>query len=225
MMPSLFTSFRSLCCLLLLSLSANVMAQENNGTDSERLLWTGVEFNYKLNKKWKLGVEQQFRFEDSFANYEKSVSEISVRRKLKKWWNLKLTYRFNGVPEGRNSGRIALDSKFEWDPKNNPVDFKYRLRIQDETVYYTGQKITFLRQEIELDANLSKRVDPQLSYEHFYRFNGKNETRVHRFHLGLTWKLNKDAELKTFYRIDQEVNTRKLKTQHIFGASLAYDLN
>ena len=213
-----------LTILLLVCFGMTLSAQENNDTDAELLFWTGLSANYKFNKKWRVELEQQLRFENESDYFEKTFSELAVRYKVDDWLNFKLKYRYSWINDERNQGRISFETNLSWDIKDNPIDVNYRFRIQDAKVSYTGEKRTYFRNKLELDANLTKLVDPQIAYEHFYRID-KKETRVHRFTLSLEWKLRKNSSLKTFYRIDREVNTKNNEMQHIIGAMVSYDLN
>jgi len=87
-----------------------------------------------------------------------------------------------------------------------------------KTKEYCSDKLTF-------DYNASKLVDPYSAGEIFYRLDGKYEFRVWRFIGGLTWRINKKLDLKTYYQFEQEFNTKSNDRFHVFGVDLAWTIN
>ncbi len=193
-----------------------------SATDSE--LWVGHTFKLKINKKIRAELEQQTRINDNLGGLKSSFAEFGFRYKLADYLNFKLQYRYTVYDERRNRHRFSLDINLKEKLKKTPLTLKYRLRIQNSTVSYTGQNITFLRNQIGVEYNLSKLVDPFAEYESFYRLNLKNEFRVNRYTLGLEWKVNKKIDLKTLYQVDQEFNVKSPERQNIVGVMFSYDL-
>ncbi len=105
------------------------------------------------------------------------------------------------------------------------MDIGYRFRFQDEKVDWTGEKKTYMRHRLTLDYNLSKLVDPEFEYEWFFKFNDNNEFRRNRYTFSLQWKLSKDAELVTFFRLEDEYNVKKPDRTYIVGLAYSYDLD
>lgn len=82
-----------------------------------------------------------------------------------------------------------------------------------------------VRNEIGIDANLTKIVDPFAAYEHFYLIRLEDsETRTHRFTIGLEWSVENDLSLTTYYRRDQQVNVDSPDIQNVLGIMIKYEI-
>lgn len=68
-------------------------------------------------------------------------------------------------------------------------------------------------------------MDPSVAYELFFRLNGRNEFRVSRITLGLDWRITKQFEMTTFYRLQDDIFVNSPERQHIVGLMLAYELD
>jgi len=191
-------------------------------TDFE--LWTGASFKLKLNKKFKVDIEQQARFNDTISALKKTFTELGLKYQMNKSIAFKVNYRFVIRPTKSNQNRISVDAYYHWDKKKFPLSFDYRLRFQDTENVNSGKNFTYLRNKLSVKYNLSKLVDPTIAYEIFYRFNGKTEFRVTRLTIGFDWRLNKKMNLNTFYRLQNDININTPEKQHIVGVSFSYSL-
>lgn len=191
-----------------------------NSTDTE--LWTGGIFKLKLNQKFRIDLKGQFRFNDTISLMKSTFTEIGLRYKIDKHFAVKGNYRYIIKPSKNNRSRISLDAYYNWSKKKLPLSIQYRLRFQDTKERASGRKYTYLRNKITVDYNLTKLVDPFLSYERYYRFNQKNEFRTWRFTAGLDWRLAKKIDLTTFYRYQKEINVKNPSAQHIIGIMVTY---
>lgn len=206
--------------ILMFLLSSPLWSQEPREQDQE--FWTGVTGRLHLHKRWRVELEQQLRLNQNWSEFKLSFTEAGVRYEITRRLDVKLLYRFTVIGNDFNEQRWSLDFRYEYDIPDIPLDIIYRLRLQDEKVSYTGQKITQWRNRIGLDYNLTKLVDPFVEYESFYRFNDKQEFRTDRFTFGLEWKLNKRWDLESFYRLDREKNVEIPESQYIVGLRLTY---
>ena len=188
-------------------------------TDLE--LWTGAELEFKLNKKFSVSISEQVRFNDRVSSLKKSFTQVGMDYKIGKRFSLSGNYRFTFSPNENVSRRIALDANYKWKEKGKPVSIKYRLRYQN---VFGGQR-TYIRNKIKFDYNLSKLVYPSVAYELFFRLNGRNEFRVSRITLGLDWRITKQFEMTTFYRLQDDIFVNSPERQHIVGLMLAYELD
>ena len=195
-------------------------SQDSRESDNE--FWTGFTYRLHLHKRWRAELEQQLRLQEDWGTFKMTFTEAGMRYEVSEGLDLKLLYRYTLLVDDHNEQRWSLDLKYEYDIKNVPIDLIYRLRFQDEKVFYTGEKKTGLRNLFSIDYNMSKLADPFVEYESFYRFNEKNEFRVDRFTLGVEWKLNKQLDLESFYRMDRQKNVDDPETQHIIGLRFSY---
>ncbi len=186
-------------------------------------LWTGATFELQLNKKFRAEIEQQVRFDDTLSSYKGTFTEPGLRYKLNKHISFKVKYRYTIRPDDDNRSRISVSGYYSWSKKKFPLSFQYRLKFQDTKEQNTEKKFTFLRNKFTLEYNLSKKADPFLAFEHFYRFNQKNEPRAWRFTAGFDWKLTKSLELSTYNKYEEEGNVKKPKANHIIGIMFTYE--
>lgn len=187
-------------------------------------LWTGIAAKMKLNKKFKIELEEQFRFKDTVQTYKSSFTELSLRYKINKRFSLKTSYRYS-VRTGyrqRNRNRMSLFVYYYWDKKKFPISIQLRTGFQNDIEVFNGQLITFSRNQIKLKYKSFKNSKPFISYESFYRFNDKNEFRGNRFTVGISWDFTKAIALTGFYRLEQEINVKGPERQHIGGIMFTY---
>lgn len=209
----------SLCILFFIP---STLLAQSELVDTE--LWTGIAAKMKLNKKFKIDLEQQFRFKDTVQTFKSSFTELSLRYKINKRFSLKTGYRYS-VRMGyrqRNRNRMSLFVYYNWDKKKFPISLQLRAGFQNDIEVYNGQLITNSRNRIKLKYKSLKDSKPFMAYESFYRFNSKNEFRGNRFTAGLSWDLTKSAELTGFYRVEQEINVKEPERQHIGGIMFTY---
>lgn len=207
-------------------LPALLVGQERQQPEevNDMQLWTGAKFKLEFTKDFRLEIEQQYRFEDTLQILDKTFTEMGVRYEFNDYFDIKGQYRYNVNERARNEHRWTIDLSFDYDIDDFPVDVGYRFRFTDEKVSYTGEKTNYLRNRLSLDWNMSKLVDPYVEYENFYRLNQKNEWRVNRFTFGLEWKINDEADIETYYRVEDEFNVEVPENQHIFGLMFSYEI-
>lgn len=208
-----------LCVISIAAYSQERPRQE--GTE----LWMGATLKMKVYKKLRLDVEQQLRLEDHESGFDQTFTEVGLRYKFSDNFDIKGQYRYAITDDEHNEGRWSIDLSYEYDINNCPLDIGYRFRFQDEKVDWTGEKKTYMRHRLTLDYNLSKLVDPEFEYEWFFKFNDNNEFRRNRYTFSLQWKLSKDAELVTFFRLEDEYNVKKPDRTYIVGLAYSYDLD
>jgi len=130
-------------------------------TDFE--LWTGASVKLKLNKRFKVDVEQQVRFNDTISSLKKTFTELGLKYQMNKSIAFKVNYRFVIRPTKSNQNRISLDAYYHWDKKKFPLSFDYRLRFQNTKNSILGENFTYLRNKLSLKYNLTKLVDPSIA--------------------------------------------------------------
>lgn len=218
-------SLLAILCVFSLTIKAQV-----DEVDSE--LWLSSTYKLELNKKWRFEIEDQLRLEEHIGTFGSNVIETGVRYTILRDLDIKGQYRYTIVDQGLasdfieksafNESRFSLDLSYELDKKNFPLSLYYRARFQDGKARYTGEKKTMLRNRLGLELELGKNISPFVEYENFFRLNDKNEFRENRYTAGIEWRINKEMDLSTFYRIDQQMNTRSNKQQNIVGIAFSY---
>lgn len=187
-------------------------------------LWTGGNFNLKINKKFSTGIVEQFRFNDTISSLKQAFTQISLKYKINKSFSIRANYRYSARPNSFNRNRLSLDFNYAWNKKKFPLSLKYRFRFQDTKTNISGNKGTYIRNKFGVDYNLTKIVDPFTAFELFYRFNKKNEFRKYRFTLGLDWKLNKRMNIASYYRLQRDIGVKKPGLSNIFAILYSYKI-
>ena len=83
----------------------------------------------------------------------------------------------------------------------------------------------YFRNRFNLEYNLSKLVDPYVSLESYFRFDGKNQWRQHRYTIGLNWKITKKLDIDSYYHFQKEINVKHPETLYIWGLGVGYTFN
>jgi predicted porin len=205
-----------LCC----GLPAGSYAQE---------VWTGLTVRVKPLKRLTTEVEQQFRFQNNFANLFSRFTEIGIGYDITSRLNVHAAYRHTDrttterVDDDRQ--RISAEASYTIGSDNTDFALSYRLRYQSaQEISGEGNRDNLIRNRLALDYNLTKRAQPYLSTEVFYKLAPANETRAFWLTMGLKSKIGKSFGLNTFYRIEKELNTKRPQTNLIVGVMLTYRL-
>ena len=92
--------------------------------------------------------------------------------------------------------------------------FNYRLRGQYFTAINKLEDGFVVRNKIGVNYNLSKLVDPSLSWELFYDIERGLDQR---FKFALKWRLSKDIDLNSFYALERQMHKNVNDNTHIVG--------
>lgn len=198
-------------------------------------VWLGTSYKLKFENKLTVQLEEQIRLDNDIDRLKKSFTELSLGYEVFKDFEVGFKYRFSIFPNSFaenaidrsafNISRISIDASYELDKKGFPLSLEYRTRFQDAKEHYTGQKITFWRNKFTLEWEASKNITPFIEYENFYRLNRKNEFRQNRYTAGIEWRINKEMDLSTFYRVDEETNKKLNGRQNIIGIMFSYSMD
>ncbi|MBI3135468.1 MAG: DUF2490 domain-containing protein [Bacteroidetes bacterium] len=205
--------------LFLILFQVNTFGQQN----SDIQLWAGANVKVKLNKKWSMNLSPEFRFSDTIKTLNAAIAEAGVKYDLNKSIAFFSEYRYTLRPLQNDINRISLGATYSWSKKGFPLALSYRIKFQYSRNRNSGNSESYLRNKITLDYNLSKRLDPYLSYELFFLF-GKNEFRNTRYSLGFEWSFTKNLSLAVYYMYQREIYVKKPSVDHIFGLTLNYKL-
>ena len=186
-------------------------------------LWTGFNYQLKVSKKFTVNVAPEIRFKDTISRIGSIFPDLGVKYKLSKNIDFKLGYRYSIRPGSNSKNRINLDFNYDFKKKGSPFSFSNRVRFQFARTSNSGKTESFLREQIQMGYNLSKLVDPFVSFEIFFKF-GNNEFRNLRSSIGFDWKISKHWSASTFYILQREIFVGSPTRDHIFGISGKYDM-
>lgn len=208
--------------ILVLSLLLGMKIMQAQTTDVE--LWSGGALDVKLHKRFSASLEQVFKFNDTISHFKSAYTELGGKFKINRMFSFGFNYRYIENPPAKNAHRFSGDFIFNLGKKGFPLSFQYRLRYQREKGVNNNNAEDYVRNKFKLDYNLSKLVDPYISLEPFFRFNGKNEFRVMRYEIGLEWRIIKNLQLTSFYRLQKDVNVKRPDKTHVIGLMLSYEI-
>ena len=209
---------RILITAVLLSTAFFVSGQE---TDNE--LWTGPTFRMDVFNKFRIEFEQQARFFNNISEFKNTFSEFGIKYTINKIFSVKGNYRYISRAEKNNRHRISASFYSKLDTKVIPLVLTHRLKFQDTREPISGDIITVLRNKLAFDYNLCKLVDPFLEGELYYRLNKINDFRTSRITAGLEWRITKNIDLTTYYRLQKEINIINPNKDNIIGLMFCYD--
>lgn len=185
---------------VLFFISISVFSQIDNE------IWTGINFEKKLSKKIRIGLNNQFRLNENFSQPKKMFSELGLSYKFNQYVSSSFRYRFTSRFQKKDRARWTAILKMKY--KIKPLDLtpSYRFRYQNEDQFNSNKEINVMRHKFALGYNMTKLVAPFVSYETFYRFNQINEFSNYRATIGLKWNLPNKWSISTYYRIDKDLN-------------------
>ncbi|NOQ26745.1 MAG: DUF2490 domain-containing protein [Bacteroidales bacterium] len=200
-------------------------AQETKVT-SDLEQWTSIGITKKINKHWKISLDQEFRFKKDISQFDTYFSDLGLGYKFNKHFSLGANYRFyqNKNSEGVFKTQHRLSSDIKYKQKINRFTLAYRLRFQnkDEDFFTStsSNKLYNLRNKFSVDYNIKKfKFDPFFDVELYRQIEDINTTELSklRWTIGLEYSLKKYGDLELFYRIENELNQSYNKDTYILG--------
>ena len=211
--------------IILLLLGFNLKSQDliyDESNVSE--VWSGFTLKKKLSKKLTLNLDDQIRINAGIKEVRVNFMEVGLKYKVYKNLSVKVQYRYSLRTNLRNTKRISFDVSNKWKIKRLKLELKYRARFQNAIVEYTGQNITYGRNQFSISYKINKKWSPYTSYESFFKFNDNKEFRSNRYNLGIEYTVNKRLSWNGFIQYDQELNVKNPVSRSVIGVLLVYKL-
>jgi hypothetical protein len=206
-------------------------------TDSDWASWNTIGVEYKLNKKWSFGLEEQLRLKENISVVDNYFTQLSADYKLFKGFKLGAGVRYirdndnQGNIQGyENHFRFQIDAMY----KHEINDFKigYRLRYQNKNELgvssdegdYANQNIRF---KTSLEYNIKHwKLDPKFSAEIFNKFQEGEENGANKFRLtlGTDYKIENFGKIGVFYRYQKELNVDFPEETNVVGLKYIYTI-
>lgn len=215
---------------MLLSIFFINITNAQTNVDKDWASWNTIEIEYKLNKKWIFGLEEQLRLKENISVVDEYFTELSAEYKVFK--NFKLGGGLRYIRENDNQGNVqGYENHFRFNLdaiyKHEINDFTigYRLRYQNKNELgvssnegdYANQNIRF---KIAAEYDIKDwKFDPKISAEIFNRFQEGNEKGFNKYRLtlGTDYKIKSFGKLGVFYRIEKELNVDFPEITNIIG--------
>ena len=214
--------------ILITCLTIKIVAQETKVTrDLEQ--WTSIGLSKKINKHWKISLDQEFRFIKDVSQFDIYFADLELDYKFNKHLTVGANYRFyqNKNTNGVFQTEHRWSTDFQYKHKISRFKVAYRLRFQnkDEDFFTneSGNNLYNLRNKLSVDYNIkSFKLDPYFDMELFRRFENGEDSYFNkiRWTLGIEYSITKKSDIELFYRTDNELNQDYAKDTYIIG--LAY---
>lgn len=162
-------------------------------------VWTSIELQKKINKKWSVGFESEFRLQDNAKELERWTVGLNGVYKPTKWLKLEAGYKFirhYSLAETKGKVTKYLDDDEE-EPKN--------IKIRTSNPYWNN------RHRVFLSATLHKKFGSfEVSLREQGQYNIRKETSMGRY--GTKYMLNEwDSEELDSRTDPSEIDTVKSK--------------
>lgn len=220
--------------ILLIVITSNIGYSQKSDLKN----WTTIGLEYRLNKKWNFGIEEQLRLKENISTIDEYFTQLITEYSVSKNFIIGAGLRY--IKENDNEGKIQgyenhfrfnLDASYKH--KLDNFSLKYRLRYQNKNELgvgnsegdYANQHIRF---KTAIDYNFKNwKLDPKFSAEIFNHFEEgeKNGFDKYRLTLGTDYKLKNLGKVSLFYRIEKELNESIPKTTNIIGLKYTYIIN
>jgi len=208
--------------LVILASILTVVSQEAFSQSTDKELWTGAGIRYDINRRFRMDIEQECRWKDQMGTFKFTYTEVGIRWRINRMFSIRGKYRYLFVPDDYDGGKFYLDGNVDLSKKRFPLSISYRLRYERGNEFVVSKMENWLRNQFEINWNMSKIADPYLGWENFRRLDGINEARANRYSFGIDWRLSKIISLSSFYIFEDEFNVKKPLDRHIIGLRLTY---
>ena len=163
-------------------------------------IWTSIEVQKKIDKKWSAGFETEFRLQDNAKELDRWTAGVSGVYKPTKWLKFEAGYKFiRYYTLAETKGKVTkyLDDD-ELEPKN--------IKIRTSDSYWNSRHRVFLA------ATLHKKFGSfEVSLREQGQYNFRPETSMSRY--GMKYMLNEwDSEVVDSRKDLSEIDTVKSKS-------------
>ena len=170
--------------------------------DGDFQYWNSESVSVKINKDWKIGLEEEWRFGDDTGDFYYQHSDLGlVYSGFADWLDLGMNYRH--IFEKKNSkwrveNRPHLSATFKWKlfdfGFSDRGRFEYRNREDAEDFWCYRNKLI-----IKMPFKLTKfEIQPYIADEIYYDFDIETLNR-NRLYGGVTFKIFKDMKGEIYY--------------------------
>lgn len=191
-----------------------------NVDDNE--LWSSIGIEKGLTKKIDLEFEQEARFKENLSSFKKTFSDVSLSYKITSSIRCAGDYRVI-VYQDRVATRLALNGYYK--KSIGLISIMYRLRIQQEADPNDNLPENLGRNRLSIRYRWKKRLSPYLEGELFHRiWKPSFRWEKFRFTVGMRTKLTSMLTIKSYYRLQKEVNISKPETVNVWGMEFGFSL-
>jgi len=220
--------------IILLTNGSLLFAQNNDWG-----LWTSIDMEKKLQKKWELGISGQYRWKDNISVTDQIRGGVDISRKVGNYVKLGAGYEMiakNKVNKDifvyRNRFRAQATTSYKY--ARFTAGWRVRTQLTTLEKKDTGNDLLdsdnkewVLRNRFELKYDIKKSpLRPYINIETFHQLFSDLDYSYYknRFSVGTDYKINKYHSLELGYKLETEVdgtNKNKLNVVKI-GYSFSF---
>lgn len=195
-------------------------------------LWTGFAIEKKINKKFKVAIDFEQRFEKNISTFDRFLVEPTISYALNKRWSLGLIYRFWRKQENQNyfnHHRASLAIGYRKEIKGIAIKLtskaQYGFPDANEDDFFATKKLVS-RNSIKLAHSIfGTRFTPYMKYELFTSLERLNPLNYQwRLQGGTDIFINSKIDLRLYYIFENEFNTTNSIDSSILGIAFQYSL-
>lgn len=231
-------AWRSFLYVILLAIPTSLIAQNGTYVEVRDLeSWSTVQLNYKANKKWTFGLQEQLRLKDNSSTVSEYFTQIEAEYKMLSKLKIGAALRYirenddQGNVQGyENHFRFQVDATYKY--KISGFNLSHRLRYQNKNELGIDElEGDYNKHTFRLKTGVQYKIknwkfDPKASIEIFHRSEELEESNFNkfRFTIGTDYKIKGAGKIGLFYRIENQLNVSYPKTTNIIGFKYTYTL-
>ena len=204
--------------LFLLQLTGDIFAYD----DGDWQYWNTESIEGNISDRWKIKLEEEFRFGDSAGEFYYQHSDLGLNYKYSKWFKLGLNYRqIYGKKKGdwEEENRPHINGTVEWTwadftfTDNNRLEYRVR-EDKDDYLRYRNKltvKIPFKWTKFD--------IQPYVADEVFMDFDEGRFNR-NRLYIGAGGKLTKHLKADVFYLWQSSKSGNRWVDYNVIGTKL-----
>ena len=226
--------FAKRCFLTMILLSSGILSFAQN---SDWSLWTSMEAEKKLSKKWDLGVEAQYRLKDNMSVTDQIRIGADISRKLGDYVKLGAGYELiakHKIKQDnyvyRNRFRVQATGSYKYARFTASWRTRMQLTLMETEaprgdIFEDDSYKWVWRNRFGLKYDIKKTpLKPYANVELFQHLFSGSEPGYYknRFSIGTEYKLNKRHSLEAGYILETEVDTKKKYSNNVFKVGYVF---
>lgn len=226
---------KTILCILVLMTTFCSSALAQTTTSREFETWGAIDLRYKINKKWKIGLQEQYRYSNTSAVTNSYFTELSADYKITNSLVTGIAFRY--IRKNDIVGKIQGFEdhvRFQFDlgyrHTFNRFGLISRLRFQTRNeLGKTQEEGDYLNNHLRLklggNYNIRKwPLDPVFAAEIFRHYEKESENGFDkmRYTFGTKYKTNSFGSIGVYYRLEKELNETEPVTTDIIAIRYSY---
>lgn len=187
-------------------------------SQTDNVNWSSIQFQTKLSESFTLNVKPIIRFDNDISEYQNTSLDIAVKKTFKKGWSAQIVERTWFLPDARPRQFLWADVAHGFGLKNVKID--NRLRWHWALDINNRKDPDYIRLLHKISFLTSKKFNPYLGFESWFRVNRENQFQRIRIEPGFKWKFSKNYHLDIQYRRENWFNLENAPKINFLVANL-----